>query len=45
MRYRSFDEARSSWERQKYEQPVAIEKMKQMWDVAHSSEFLQPLFR
>jgi predicted metal-dependent enzyme (double-stranded beta helix superfamily) len=45
MRYRSFDEARLSWEGHKDIEQVELEKMKQMWDVAHASEFLQPLFR
>ena len=45
MRYRSFDEAKSSWACQKDTQQAEVEKMKQMWDVAHASEFLQPLFR
>jgi hypothetical protein len=45
MRYRSFDEARVSWESQKDNAELEVEKMKRMWEVAHASEFLQPLFR
>ena len=45
MRCNSFEEATSVWQRQNGAQPVERERMKEMWEVAHASEFLRPLFR
>jgi hypothetical protein len=44
MRCNSFEEATSVWQGQNGAQQVEPEKMKEMWEVAHASEFLRPLF-